>query len=155
MTKFLKTKEEIESWLYSMQIEKFKINTDLSVDVDGDVALCRKNLQSIPIQFGVVKGGFYCFENNLKSLKGAPHFVGDIFKCNNNKIRTLEGSPRFVGAGFYCSDNKLISLEGVPEIINGIFDCSNNKNLGKLQEINTLTDLYSNEKNSSNKKIKP
>lgn len=46
---FFKTKEEIKDWLYKMGIKfHYKINDDLTVDVDTDVNISCKYLTNIP-----------------------------------------------------------------------------------------------------------
>ena len=131
-TQFLKTKEEIEAWLRSMKIENFTINSDLSVAVNGDVDLTYESLLKLPVQFGTVYGGFYCCDNNLTSLQGAPREVGGNFYCNNNKLTSLQGAPREVGRDFYCYNNNLTSLQGAPREVGGNFYCNKN-NLTSLQ----------------------
>ena len=84
------TKEEIEAWLNAMSIKNYTLNTDLTVDVKGDVELSRKGLTGIPVQFGNVGGSFYCHDNKLTSLNGAPKEVGKDFYCYNNAIKFTE-----------------------------------------------------------------
>ena len=76
--------------------------------------------------FGVVSGGFYCNNNSLTSLIGAPRSVG-VFDCSNNALTSLEGAPQEVKGNFNCYDNDLTSLIGAPQLISGNFDCENNK----------------------------
>ena len=85
----LKTIEEIEEWLKLYNIENFTILEDLSVDVHGNVNLYNKKLTHIPIQFGTVNGYFYCSDNSLTSLQGAPREVGGNFYCDNNSLTTF------------------------------------------------------------------
>jgi len=75
----LKNKKEIESWLGEMDIQHFSINDDFTVDVAGHVYLTSKKLKNLPVQFGMVEGSFYCNNNQLTSLLGSPHTVGEIF----------------------------------------------------------------------------
>ena len=140
----------IESWLKEYDIENYTINDDLTIDVDGDVNLARKNLMEFPdyIQFGVVKGtfncsgsrltslrgcprevrgAFFCYDNQLTSLKGAPENVWYKFDCSSNKLTTLEGCPKKVGGDFFCSFNKLTSLIGSPRKVERGFYCNNNQ----------------------------
>ena len=107
-------------------ITNYSINDDMSIDVDGDVDLNRKYLEKLPLKFNYVSGYFYCKNNDLKSLEGAPKTVGG-FVCSNNKLKTLEGAPEIVGEVFYCSNNDLASLEGVPRKVGGYFNCCYNK----------------------------
>ena len=120
------TKQGIKNWLDSMEIENYKINKDLTVDVDGDVDLFKKNLLEIPVKFGVVDGYFDCSNNNLESLEGCPEIVKENFDCNCNELKSLEYAPKECKY-FNCDYNNLTSLEGCPEIVKESFDCSNNQ----------------------------
>jgi len=77
-------------------------------------------------------GNFYCSDNNLTTLEGAPESVGGGFFCSNNNLTTLEGAPESVGGGFFCSNNNLTTLEGAPESVGGDFYCYND-NLTTLE----------------------
>ena len=86
-----------------------------------------RNQNSYQLSVEVVGGNFYCYNNELTTLKGSPKEVGIGFFCTNNKLTTLEGGPKEVGGAFGCSINKLTSLEGCPEVVGDIFDCTDNK----------------------------
>ena len=93
------------------------------VDVDGEFTCAHEELESFNgIKFGHVSGDFYCLNNRLKSLEGAPQSVGGTFDCQRNNLKTLEGSPKAVGEDFYCWSNPLESLIGAPESIGGTFN---------------------------------
>jgi hypothetical protein len=69
-------------------------------------------------------GGFYCSDNKLTSLVGAPSSVGSNFWCSDNKLTSLVGAPSSVGGYFDCSNNNLTSLKGIEKILkkmNGAF----------------------------------
>jgi hypothetical protein len=129
-----------------------------TISVNGDVNLRRKLEVFKKItknyKFGYVSGDFYCSNNDLTSLEGAPEEVGGNFNCEYNKLtslegapgevggdfdckfnnlRTLEGSPEKVGSNFSCIFNKLTTLEGAPGEVGGDFDCSHN-NLASLED---------------------
>src|SRR5690606_19501070 len=106
----LKTKEEIEKWLDKMEIENYTINEDLTVDVKGDVDIIQRELNKIPVQFGIIEGWFECKKNKLTSLEGAPKVVEGVFNCSDNNLTSLEGCPKIVEGYFCCSGNKLTSL---------------------------------------------
>jgi hypothetical protein len=72
-------------------------------------------------------GDFYCHNNKLTSLKGAPSVVNGDFYCYNNKLTSLEGAPSVVNGGFSCFSNNLTSLKGAPSAVNCYFYCANNK----------------------------
>ena len=106
----------IKAWLDENNIKNYTINDKGEVDVDGDVHLSGLGLTEFPsfIQFGTVKWNFFCNNNNLTTLKGAPKKVGLGFYCSFNNLTTLEGAPKEVGWDFNCSDNNLTSLKGAP-----------------------------------------
>ena len=87
------------------------------------------------INFGVIKGGFYCQDLGLTSFKGAPQTVDGDFNCSYNELTSLEGAPQEVGGGFNCRENQLTSLEGAPQTVGGRFDCRGNPNLHSLNSI--------------------
>jgi len=95
----------------------------------GDLDLSSMNLTKLPevLKYVDVGGNFYCYNNKLTSLEGAPKSVGGNFSCYSNQLTSLEGAPRSVSGGFYCDDNKLTSLEGAPSSVGGSFGCTSNK----------------------------
>jgi hypothetical protein len=100
------------------------------IDVEGSFDLYahyRWNKTKLPVSFGRVSGGFYCSDNGMVTLSGAPRSVGGNFNCANNKLKSLNWSPRIVGGDFYCGGNKLTSLEGAPSSVGGGFYCGGNK----------------------------
>ena len=96
-------KREIIDWLSEMNIKNYSLRDDL-VDVDGSVFLFNKNLKVIPVQFGIVKGDFSCFQNKLKSLEGCPETVGGVFWCWGNKLESLKYLPD-IKRELYCDDH--------------------------------------------------
>ena len=136
---FLQTKEEIKDWLDNFQsprysqgddkgIENYTINDDLTVDVDGDVALARGLKKGkIPVKFRKVTGDFYCEESGLKSLKGCPDYLGGRkmfagmtggnFDCSRNNLTNLDYFPKILmGKNVYIYDNPLTTLKGLTNI---------------------------------------
>ncbi len=119
-------KDKVKNWLDSMNIKHYTINSNLTVDVNGDIKLSDKNLINIPIKFGKVTGNFYCDGNELTSLKNVPIEVGKNFDCSYNKLTSLKGSPKEIGGTFKCVFNKLTTLKGSPDKVGKHFDCSYN-----------------------------
>ena len=115
-----------EGLIGSARLWKLNPQTGL-VDVDGSFNCGGEGLTDFKgVRFGVVKRDFFCDENQLTSLEGAPQSVGGSFHCNLNQLTNLAGAPQRVGGGFYCSTNGLTSLVGAPETVNGNFWCSRN-----------------------------
>jgi len=124
---FPTTKEGVIQVCEKYKIKNYTINDDLSIEVDGDVHLVEKELEYLPLKFNYVSGSFYCYKNELKSLKGCPQTVGTNFECSYNKLKTLEGCPQTVGGYFDCFGNELKSLEGCPQTVFGYFNCGGNE----------------------------
>jgi hypothetical protein len=121
------SKEDIDSICKKFDIRNYTINEDSTIDVDGDVDLYNKRLTKLPLKFRKVSGGFYCFNNQLKSLEGSPLSVGRYFSCFNNQLKSLEGAPLSVGGYFNCISNQLKSLSGSPLSVGGNFYCDSNQ----------------------------
>ena len=97
------------------------------IDIDGTFACMRQNLTDFKgVKFGDVRGDFWCQENQLTSLEGAPQNVGSGFYCANNQLTSLKGAPQKVGRDLHCYGNQLTSLEGLPDGIRNEFLCWNN-----------------------------
>lgn len=96
-------------------IKNYKINSDGSIDVDGNVNLSTFNLTELPLTFNYVSGYFICSNNYLTSLKGSPRIVVHNFSCSNNNITSLIDGPDSVGGFYYCNNNNLESLIGSPK----------------------------------------
>ena len=118
--------KDIDTICKKYGITNYTINNGL-VDVDASVNLVNRKLTKLPLQFGKVTGNFFCDNNQLTTLEGAPKTVEGNFYCNHNKLTSLEGGPKEVEGNFYCNNNQLTSLEGAPKTVEGNFYCSNNK----------------------------
>jgi hypothetical protein len=117
--------DDIKSICDELNITNWTVNSDGTVDVDGDVNIAGRRLKTLPLKFGKVTGHFACFNNELTSLEGAPREVGGHFMCDVNKLVSLKGAPKEVGGSFHCMRNKLTTLEGGPREVS-YFDCHNN-----------------------------
>jgi len=133
--KFIKLYEsfkDIDSICKKYGIKNYTINSDGTIDVDGDVYLHNNEFTKLPLKFGKVSGSFHCYANKLTTLEGCPESVGGYFNCFNNQLTTLEGGPQSVSRDFECRYNQLTTLEGGPQSVGGTFAFSGNK----------LKDLY-------------
>ncbi len=70
----------------------------MSKIIKSSVYLRNLYLKKIPDIFqGVeVRGDFWCYCNQLTSLKGAPEHVGGDFHCYNNAVKFTEEQVRAV-----------------------------------------------------------
>ncbi len=94
----------------------------------GDFDISRLGLTKLPASLKDLKigGTFFCYNNSLTSLAGAPVSVGGNFDCSTNKLTSLAGAPTSIGGHFYCSTNSLTSLVDGPVTVGGSFFCNNN-----------------------------
>jgi len=126
--KIFESNTEIDKICRKYDIKNYTINSDNSVDVDGDVGLYGRRLKLIPLNFNTVNGHFDCSWNYLTSLKGCPVRVGYGFSCHRNELTSLQYSPQYVESGYFsCRGNKIESLQYCTELIRGDFSCNNNK----------------------------
>ncbi len=131
--KLFESNTEIDTICEKYNIKNYTINSDNLVDVDGNVELWDRRLESIPLNFNIVNGYFECGYNHLTSLKGCPVRVGNGFYCYDNQLTSLQYSPQYMeNDDYYCSWNKIESLQYCTELIRGKFYCSHN-NLTSLQ----------------------
>jgi hypothetical protein len=102
-------------------LDNYTINSDDTIDVDGDVNLDNKlgNIEKLPVKFGKVSGYFSCYGNELTTLEGCPKYVGGDFNCDNNKYKltTLKGIEKCEIIGEFCCINKNIPPENYIYII--------------------------------------
>lgn len=111
-------KNRIDSMCKDYKIEKYHINSDGTIDVDGDVILMSMKLTKLDIDFNKVSGDFICHDNKLTTLKGSPRFIGGSFDCSYNKLSNLDYCPLEVNKHINCGYNYLTSLIGLPLKIN-------------------------------------
>jgi len=122
------TKKQI-NWLDKCSKGRWTLNPKTGlVDVGGTFNCSEQKLKDFKdVKFGVVGGHFYCDNNSLTSLVGAPQEVGGSFSCEYNRLISLDGAPQLVYWSFKCSYNRLTSLVGAPQKVNGFFNCSGNQ----------------------------
>ena len=122
------TEEQIE-WLDECADGEWKLNRQTGlINVVGDFDCSGQGLTDLKgVRFGKVNGDFYCHDNELTTLEGAPQSVKGDFSCERNQLTTLVGAPQTVSGSFDCSYNVLTSLEGAPQSVGGYFDCEDNE----------------------------
>ncbi len=91
-------------------IKNYTINSDGSIDVDGNVDISLYYLNLIPIKFNKVSGYFSCSNNYLTNLENSPNEVGRDFYCSYNRLSNLIGLPINIRGYTYCYG--IESLEG-------------------------------------------
>jgi hypothetical protein len=147
---------EIDSICREYSITNYTINSDGSIDVEGDVLInFKRDLGKLPLRFGRVTGKFKCVRSGLTTLEGCPQFVGGDFDCSANNLTTLEYGPQEVLGSYNCSFNQLSSLEGCAQIIGSEENprnliCSNNQ----LYTLNGSPELLWGDLHCHNNKLK-
>ena len=126
--------QDQKNWLDGFTEGTWQLNPKTGlVDVSGNFDCSWKDLDSFKgVRFGQVSGRFWCYNNKLTSLEGAPQSVGGGFSCSDNNLTSLLGAPQSVRGGFSCSSNNLTSLLGAPQSVGGYFGCNYN-NLTSLE----------------------
>jgi len=119
-------KDKIDFICNEYGIKKYSINSNGSIDVNGDVYLSYREIFKLPLKFNNVIGNFRCNSNKLTSLDGAPVTVGGYFYCSHNQLTSLVGGPVTVGGDFDCDNNHLTTLVGSPISVGGDFNCDFN-----------------------------
>lgn len=151
------SEEEIIKICNKLHIKNYTINSDLSIDVHGDVVLTRRIKGKIPIPFNRISGDFICCESELTTLENSPRYIKGDFNVDNNKLTNLENSPISINGYFSVENNNLISLIGSEKItdIKNIYFCSNKLTSLKYHPIisNKCTDSYNSKYNFNNNPI--
>ena len=125
---------KIEEWLKKYKIKNYTINSDFTIDVNGDVDLEKYTDKELPeyIQFNYVKT-FYISHSNIISLRGCPKECKEDFRCSDcEKLISLEGAPEKCEEFDCMGCTNLTSLEGAPEKCDGFY-CQLCKNLTSLE----------------------
>jgi hypothetical protein len=97
----------IEMWLQTWNIKNYTINKDLTIDVNDTVIMEYQQIEKLPyyIQFGIIKGNFFCNYRGLITFKGMPHTIKGIFGCAGNKIKTLKYMPKKIEKSLFIDGN--------------------------------------------------
>lgn len=135
--KYLSIKNKLDQY----GIKNYTINSDYTIDVNGDAHFSGKSLKEegkIPFTFRNVSGNFTCNATGIKTLEGCPQKVGGNFFCLSNSLTNLLGAPEEVGGNVSCDLNYITSLEGCPLEIGGNFSCSMNYALRQLNMVSNI-----------------
>lgn len=124
------TADDIINWLELHNVQKYTliqgVEGRLMVIAGGDVDLSSRQLTHIGVDFYSFSGSFYCQNNKLTSLLGAPKIVGGDFFCTLNQLTTLEHGPTTVAQSYFAQHNQLTSLDFAPQNLINSLDCSFN-----------------------------
>jgi len=139
-----KEKDRIDKVCKKYEIQNYSINSDGSIDVNGDVNL--KNyteINKLPIRFGKITGDFTCISLGIYTFDGFPHTVGGHFICSYSwNLTSMVGGPSIVGGDYIITANAISALDGVPDMITGTFTCTGNKLLNLIGSPSTVTGSF-------------
>ncbi len=119
--------QEIHDLCKEYRIKDYTINSDGSIDVNGNVNLSACEIRKIPIKFNKVNGYFSCLECDLTTLENSPRIVMNNFKCSWNDLTSLEGCPDFIYGDFDCNQNYIEDFKYFPKHVEGMIFITNNK----------------------------
>ncbi|CAK1331712.1 Uncharacterised protein [Burkholderia pseudomallei] len=160
------SKAGVMYFLDELYVKNYTINDDLTVDVEGDVKLPDYGVkhmlsdnsysicpESLPIQFGIVKGDFDC--GDLSTLEhGMPDYVGGNFVCDCADVVSLKGMPEHVGKDITIRRTAITNLEGLPNYIAGNLEIDWNDSLTSLNgSPKTITGEFTCTRNASLKTL--
>lgn len=135
-------KEQIFDFLFDLNIQNFKINDDLVVDINESISLQGMELTKLPFKFGSISGYFDCSDNKLTTLKGCPKLIDGFFDCSNNELISLKHGPIKVGSFYNCYNNKLTDLSHLPKVIEESIDFRFNDLISNIFLSNIKGDIY-------------
>ncbi len=102
-------KQKIKNTCEEYGIKNYIINDDLSIHVNGSVYLTDMGLTKLPLNFNKVSGDFWCNDNQLTSLEGAPLKISTLL-CENNIIYTFDNAPMYINGVFRCNGNPIFEI---------------------------------------------
>lgn len=138
--------EKIIKTCIQYHIENYSINSDGSIDVDGNIKMHEMELSELPLKFNKVSGNFNCSGNKLTSLVGSPKHVGGNFYCSDNPLPSLVGCPASIMGSCYVTGTAIQNLVGCPLYVGGIFsfDVSMHSTFSGNTDIEIYDDIYLN-----------
>ncbi len=102
-------------------INKYTINSDGSIDVDGNVELSFYKLSKLPIKFNYVRGSFDISCNKLTTLEGLPKYIDGYLNLDYNHIVVLNIDIIAIGSNISIGMNPIEKIEYInPNIIDNI-----------------------------------
>ena len=136
------SEQEIHDICEELFIKEYTINTDGSIDVDGNVVISNISLSKIPIKFNKVTGYFNCSYNCLTTLENSPKKIGKNFSCYSNRLTSLEGFPQKVGEYTHCYLNfYLESINGYNGDYKKLLLSDNRKYLIRKHKLNLINNI--------------
>lgn len=114
-------KEKIIKACEDLKLTNYKVNDDLTVDVDDHVLIENRRFSKLPIMFGTIGGDFIIKScNNLTTLKGCPKIVYCDFEITSNyMLNEMDYVPYLVSGSFTISHSSKLTTIKYPNKIGG------------------------------------
>ncbi len=115
-----KDKESLIKLLDTLNIENYKINDDLVVDVTGNVNISDKGIVKLPFKFGKIDGDFNASVNRFETLDNMPNIVYGNFNISSNLLKNLKGCPSMITGDLIATNNPIKDKTGIGEVSGNI-----------------------------------
>lgn len=102
------TKKALRSLANTFGIQRYSINLDYHMDVEGNVEISFYNIAQLPIHFNEVRGNFTITFNKLSSMVGYPKKIYGFMQSEGNRIADLTGLPLYVGKDCCILETKML-----------------------------------------------
>jgi hypothetical protein len=105
--------ENIKAWCESLEITNYTINSDGSVDIQGDISIDSETMDNqlqFPIKLNIVDGNMIIQNAGITSLINMPHTVNGNFQASNCDLISLEGCPKIIKGDFDFTNNSVSSF---------------------------------------------
>ena len=135
------TKEQIE-FLDEVCYNRWTLNENGKVDVDGGVSINDMKLTEIPVKFGRVNGWFHCANNNLTTLKNCPDWLDGQINFYKNPLTNYFKSTKEEDFPHWDKLPWFVVLLEYPFLINSVKKYMNEEILKFYLNEYPLTKLY-------------
>lgn len=136
------TKKRIKGFCEAFNIVDYIINTDLSLDVDGDVNISNVGLSEIPFKFNNVTGDFNCACNHFTDMFNGPKYVGGFYVVAYNELESFEHFPLTVGKSVIAYENEFDLVNSLPDVeYDIVLDKEVEARIIKSQRLMTLNNI--------------
>lgn len=129
------TPPHMGDWMKKHGIQKYTVNANGDIDVDGILHTKFFDESRLPYKFGTVHGDFLFSSSNLTTLQNAPDVVEGDFFVDHAHLTNLHGAPHTVQDSIAYSGNPLTTLEGSPQVCGAHIYLENLPKIKSLQGI--------------------
>lgn len=114
------------------------------IHASGTVDISNNKFEKIPFKFGSVNGSFIANNCDLITLVNSPFEVKGNYSATGNLIKTLAGAPEYVGKNFDISNNvHLNTFASGPQTVVANYISTGSANLKSLKSLNSKFGRFS------------